>query len=576
MFRGVGRKLNKKTVSRVPAFKTSVLVLLIGAFVILSVFTFTCAGASTTQLVRVTVDSFVCTLSDDEGVGNDADMDRFFIWATAYNVNDTETMIGAENQPVFSWSTSGEWTVSVGGIFDATQYQPNSLDIVFDTEHYDYSKAKLVLKAYAREYDTLSANEEATVFWNITGEHFLDNDGKHSFTLSDFSDFGFTVNITITAHAPASFTFSPESPEYGKTVTFDASGSSDSDGTIVDYVWDFGDGTTASGRTATYSYASVGSYTVTLTITYNDNLTDTATKNVFVIATGIDIDEVPPVANAGNEMTVKDGSKVNFSAAGSSDNVGIVSYVWDFGDGNTGTGETVAHTYDTVGTYNVSLTVADAAGLHNTDTIVITVEAEEEDAAGFPYWILIPIILGAVVAVAVVWFFLKKRKPKEKVPKPAKIKVTVDPAEVLADGKSPSTITIELLDEEGKPVQALADTEIQLVSSMGKVKKPVVKILRGTESEKTVLVASKEAGTVTLSAVANGLERAVITVTFMEKKRYCMLCGAKMSFTAKSCPECNKAPPAGVDTKLCKNCGVVIPVVANFCPECGASQPKKE
>jgi hypothetical protein len=152
------------------------------------------------QRVRITVDRFVCTLSDDEGAWNDADMDRFYVWATAYNRwSDTETgsMIGAENQQVFGWSTSGEWTTGAGGVFDAHLHKPNSLDIIFDTEHYDFNKARLVLKAYAREYDTTSGNEQATVYWEITGEHFLDEMGKHTFALSDYDDFGFNVYITI-------------------------------------------------------------------------------------------------------------------------------------------------------------------------------------------------------------------------------------------------------------------------------------------------------------------------------------------------------------------------------------------
>ena len=57
--------------------------------------------------------------------------------------------------------------------------------------------ARLVLKAYAREYDPYTSNEEATVFWEITGEHFLDNGGEHIFILSDYEDFGFEVHITI-------------------------------------------------------------------------------------------------------------------------------------------------------------------------------------------------------------------------------------------------------------------------------------------------------------------------------------------------------------------------------------------
>jgi PKD repeat protein len=369
----------------------------------------------------------------------------------------------------------------------------------------------------------------------------------------------------------ASFGWSPGTQVIGEPVEFDASDSSDPDGTIQTYFWDFGDGSTGSGVSASHSYASAGTYGITLTVTDNESATDTAIDEILIASSHDEVDNTPPVANAGKDMTVKSGSKLFFSAAGSSDNVGIISYVWDFGDGTTGTGETPSHTYDTAGTYTVSLTVEDAAKNSNKVTIIITVE---EEAAGFPFWILIPIIL-AVVAVVLLWFFLKKRKPKEKLPKPTKLRITTDLNEILADGKSTSKITVELLDKDGNPVAALADTEIKITVTGGKLEKPVVKIPRGKESEKTLLRASKESGTVSLSADAEGLERAIVTVIFKEKKRYCMHCGAKMTFAAKRCPECDKTPPAGVDTKLCKNCNAVIPVVAKFCAECGANQPKE-
>lgn len=68
----------------------------------------------------------------------------------------------------------------------------------------------------------------------------------------------------------------------GETVTFDGSGSSDPDGTIVSYEWDFCDGATGSGETTTHVYASTGTYTVTLTVTDDYGAIDTDTTIVVV------------------------------------------------------------------------------------------------------------------------------------------------------------------------------------------------------------------------------------------------------------------------------------------------------
>lgn len=78
----------------------------------------------------------------------------------------------------------------------------------------------------------------------------------------------------------ASFTYDCN----GLTCNFDAEASSDSDGTITDYAWDFGDGSSGSGVTPSYSYPGNGTYQVTLTVTDNEGATSSATQEATVSA----------------------------------------------------------------------------------------------------------------------------------------------------------------------------------------------------------------------------------------------------------------------------------------------------
>jgi len=96
-----------------------------------------------------------------------------------------------------------------------------------------------------------------------------------------------TLNVVLTpipSNQPphASFTFSPGSPTVGEAVTFDGSGSSDSDGSIVSYSWDFGDGSTGSGAIVTHAFGASVTYQVTLTVTDDDGASGSVTKSVKV------------------------------------------------------------------------------------------------------------------------------------------------------------------------------------------------------------------------------------------------------------------------------------------------------
>jgi len=80
----------------------------------------------------------------------------------------------------------------------------------------------------------------------------------------------------------ADFRDSPTNPTTADTVSFDAARADDPDGSISSYDWEFGDGSTANGRTATNDYGSAGSYDVTLTVTDDGGETNTTTRTVSV------------------------------------------------------------------------------------------------------------------------------------------------------------------------------------------------------------------------------------------------------------------------------------------------------
>lgn len=145
----------------------------------------------------------------------------------------------------------------------------------------------------------------------------------------------------------------------GRACTVDGTGSSSPNGTVTGYAWTFGDGGTATGPTATHTYAADGSYPVTLTITDSANQTATTTRTVAVANTG------PTAAFTGSCSTLS----CTVDGSASSDPDGAIStYAWAFGDGGTATGATATHAYVAAGTYQVTLTVTDTAGATGTVT----------------------------------------------------------------------------------------------------------------------------------------------------------------------------------------------------------------
>jgi PKD repeat protein len=173
------------------------------------------------------------------------------------------------------------------------------------------------------------------------------------------------ITVQPLANQPpvARFTFSPTNPFVNQWITFDATASYDPDGSIVSYFWDFGDGATAAGSRVTKRYSAAGTYTVTLTVTDNRGATNSASQTITVTSPNR-----PPVASfTFSPANPNPGDTVTFDASASSDPDGsIVSYSWNFGDGNTASGVTATHVYASAGTYTVTLTVRDNQGATST------------------------------------------------------------------------------------------------------------------------------------------------------------------------------------------------------------------
>jgi len=187
-----------------------------------------------------------------------------------------------------------------------------------------------------------------------------------------------TVTRTVSVGAPAnqaptaSFSFSPSSPSSGTQVSFNGAGSSDPDGWIASYSWQFGDGTTASGSSTQHAYNSPGTYTVRLTVSDNQGATDTTTRTVTVTPPA---NQAPNASFSFSPSSPSTGTQVSFNGAGSSDPDGwIVSYSWQFGDGATASGSSTQHAYSSPGTYTVRLTVTDSQGASDTTTRQLSVQ----------------------------------------------------------------------------------------------------------------------------------------------------------------------------------------------------------
>ena len=227
-----------------------------------------------------------------------------------------------------------------------------------------------------RFFATLSSSPTLSGYMQVTAYASYTTTGEFPQTLTGQGSLGVSITppvtnttVTPTYHvniAPVA-QFRVAFPGSSRTVTLDARASYDPDGTIISYLWDFGDGSSAAGSLVTHNYASGGQYMVTLTVYDN-----AGSRSIYSLSVGVAFPQPPVPVLTASPLSGTVPLTVSFSGQQSYDPDGSIAlYAWNFGDGTSGQGPRTSHTYRGSGTYSVTLTVTDSQGIAATSSMVL-------------------------------------------------------------------------------------------------------------------------------------------------------------------------------------------------------------
>lgn len=190
-----------------------------------------------------------------------------------------------------------------------------------------------------------------SVTLTVENEHGCDGViSKSSHVTVDEFTVDFDADVVNFCNAPATVNFTNNSIAPG----------------TLDYLWDFSDGNTSTSQDVQHTYTSQGSYTVSLEVTSNNSCLKVLAKDDYIqVGNDVapDFDISAPFICLGDEVTFADNS-------GSA----ITSWLWDFGDGNQSTGQSVSHVFETGGTYDITLSAEFQSGCSGIKTKSFTVQ----------------------------------------------------------------------------------------------------------------------------------------------------------------------------------------------------------
>ena len=291
--------------------------------------------------------TYVVTLMVANTMGNN-DTDRLTV-----NVIDTEP-------PVPFAGNDREIDQGIMVPFNGSGSRDN-VAIVNYTWNFTYNSTNIILYGISPAF-TFDVSGTYIITLNVTDG--TGNRASDSFTLivrdstRPFANAG--DDITIAQH---------------ETAIFDGSASYDNVG-IVNYTWTFVDQERSVGlykAVAQYRFDEAGQFPVTLNV--SDAAGRWASDSLYVTV----LDSTPPVADAGENISLQVGGIVSFNGSHSYDNTGIINYSWRFnynGTDYTLYGPRPQFTFDVPGNYTVVLRVMDSVELWDEDCILVRVIKE--------------------------------------------------------------------------------------------------------------------------------------------------------------------------------------------------------
>ncbi len=250
-----------------------------------------------------------------------------------------------------------------------------------------------------------------------------DNDGKWS----SYDEETLTVNSQSSQDnkkPAATIDYINPNPATSETIIYFNGIGTDEDGEITEWEWNSSiDEVISNEQSFDTSDLSVGIHTIEFQVKDNDN--EWSEKDSETLIINLDSSSTTedgfPVADTGGAYSGKINDTINFDGSNSYDDGTIVEYLWNFGDGTTGTGVSPTHTYSVLNNYTITLMVTDDEGNISTDVTYVTIVQSTEQSGsgnegliGFEFEIPFPLIvifeIVFIIAVIALFFFWIKRK----------------------------------------------------------------------------------------------------------------------------------------------------------------------